>query len=72
MTRAQDLRALRLQKRLTQAEVAGKFNVSQSYYSAIEQGNRPSEVSAVLQIVNTMRTRNDRTEGGAKKAGRQK
>ena len=72
MTRAQDLRALRLQKRLTQAEVAEKFHVSQSYYSAIEQGKKSGEISAALQVVNTMRKRTDRTDGGDKKAGREK
>jgi transcriptional regulator with XRE-family HTH domain len=70
--RTQDLRSLRLQKRLTQEEVAEKFKVSQSYYSAIERGKKPNEVSAALQVINRMRTRTDRTDGGTKKAGREK
>jgi transcriptional regulator with XRE-family HTH domain len=72
MTRADDLRSLRLQKRLTQEEVAEKFRVSQAYYSAIERGKKPGEVSAALHVVNGMRTRTDRTDGGEKKAGREK
>jgi transcriptional regulator with XRE-family HTH domain len=71
-TRAQDLRALRLQKRLTQEEVAKKFKVSQAYYSALERGGKPTEVPEALKVVNRMRTRTDRTDGGGKKAGRQK
>jgi len=70
--RADDLRALRLQKRLTQEEVAAKFKVSQGYYSAIERGRKPSEVAGAEQVVNRMRTRTDRTDGGGQKAGRQK
>ena len=70
--RATELRALRLQKRLTQAEVATKFNVSQAYYSAIETGKKPTEVAAAAQVINTMRTRTNRTDGGGRKAGREK
>jgi transcriptional regulator with XRE-family HTH domain len=70
--RADDLRALRLQKRLTQEEVAAKFKVSQGYYSAIERGRKPGEVAGAEQVVNRMRTRTDRTDGGGQKAGRQK
>jgi len=46
--RATDLRALRLEKRLTQEEVAKKFKVSQSYYSAVERGQKPGEISNAL------------------------
>jgi transcriptional regulator with XRE-family HTH domain len=70
--RASELRALRLEKRLTQADVAKKFKVSQGYYSMIERGDKPSEVVPAAKVVNTMRTRTDRTDGGAKKAGREK
>lgn len=70
--RASELRALRLQKRLTQEEVAKKFRVSQGYYSAIERGRKPGEITEAAKIVNTMRTRTDRTNGGGKKAGREK
>lgn len=70
--RAADLRSLRLQKRLTQEEVAQKFKVSQSYYSAIERGQKPAEITSALQVVNGMRKRTDRTGGGASKAGREK
>lgn len=70
--RSGDLRALRLEKRLTQDEVARKFKVSQSYYSAVERGLKPTEISAALQVINRMRTRTDRTDGGTKKAGREK
>ncbi len=70
--RAADLRALRLQKRLTQQEVADKLRVSQSYYSSIEAGRRPGEIGLAEQMVSRMRLRTDRTEGGGHKAGRQK
>jgi transcriptional regulator with XRE-family HTH domain len=70
--RADDLRALRLQKRLTQEEVARKLRVSQSYYSAVEAGRKPSEIAPAEQVVNRMRLRSDRTAGGDLKAGRRK
>lgn len=70
--RADDLRTLRLQKRLTQAEVAKNFKVSQSYYSAVERGEKPGEIRAAEQVVSHMRKRTDRTNGGGKKAGRSK
>ncbi len=66
------LREMRLEKRLTQKEVAHKFKVSQSYYSAIERGEKPREVAEAQIIVNGMRTRTDRTDGGAQKAGKLK
>jgi transcriptional regulator with XRE-family HTH domain len=72
MSRADDLRALRLQKRLTQQEVADKFGVSQGYYSAVERGYNTGDILPAMQIVNAMRTRTDRTAGGTKKAGRDK
>jgi transcriptional regulator with XRE-family HTH domain len=70
--RAQDLKDIRLEKRLTQAEVAAKLKVSQSYYSSIERGAKPTEISTALKTVATMRKRLDRTAGGADKAGREK
>jgi len=70
--RASDLRTMRLEKRLTQEEVAKKFKVSQSYYSAIERGQKPGEITGALKVVSDMRKRTDRTDGGAKKAGREK
>jgi len=70
--RASDLRDLRLQKRLTQEEVAAKLRVSQSYYSSIEAGRKPGEIAPAEQVVNRMRLRTSRTEGGEQKAGRQK
>lgn len=70
--RAQDLKDIRLGKRLTQAEVATKLKVSQSYYSSIERGAKPGEISEALKAVSGMRKRTDRTAGGDDKAGRQK
>lgn len=70
--RADDLRAMRLQKRLSQWEVARKFGVSQSYYSQIERGLKPSEIAEAAQTVSRMRLRTDRTEGGQTKAGKKK
>ncbi|HYW54089.1 MAG TPA: helix-turn-helix transcriptional regulator [Dongiaceae bacterium] len=68
--RADDLRTLRLQKRLTQAEVAKNMKVSQSYYSAVERGEKLREITSALETVSKMRTRTDRTDGGNGKAGR--
>jgi transcriptional regulator with XRE-family HTH domain len=69
-SRARDLRLLRLQKRLTQAEVAARMKVSQSYYSLIETGKKPDEIRPAERMVSHMRKRMDRTGGGRKKAGR--
>jgi transcriptional regulator with XRE-family HTH domain len=70
--RGKELREIRLEKRLTQEEVAKKMKVSQAYYSAVERGGKPNEILNAAKIVNTMRTRTDRTDGGNKKAGRAK
>jgi transcriptional regulator with XRE-family HTH domain len=70
MTRSDDLRRLRLDKRLTQQEVADKMKISQSYYASIEAGRKRGEIAAAEQIVNRMRLRGSRTEGGQQKAGR--
>jgi transcriptional regulator with XRE-family HTH domain len=70
--RALDLRSLRLQKRLTQEDVANKIGVSQSYYSNIENGKKPREIRDAEKTINRMRTRTDRTDGGSEKAGRRK
>lgn len=72
MTTAETLRAMRLDKRLTQAEVAEKMKVSQSYYSQIERGGKRQEVPDALKTVNGMRKRGNRTGGGEQKAGRRK
>ena len=66
------LRTMRIEKRLTQLDVAKKMKVSQAYYSMIETGEKPSEVSNALLVVNGMRRRSDRTAGGSIKAGRAK
>lgn len=66
------VRELRLNKRLTQAEVAAKMRISQGSYSAIERGEKPRAVDEALATINRMRTRTDRTAGGAEKAGRLK
>jgi transcriptional regulator with XRE-family HTH domain len=63
---------LRLNKRLTQQEVADKLKVSQSYYSAVDAGRRPGEIAAAEQTINRMRFRSDRTEGGSQMTGRKK
>lgn len=67
---AKDLRSLRIEKRLTQEQVAAKLAVSQSYYSQIERGEKPREISPALHAVSRMRMRTDRTAGGEQKAGR--
>jgi transcriptional regulator with XRE-family HTH domain len=71
-TKAGLLRKLRLDKRLTQVEVADRLKVSQAYYSQIELGRKSREIEGAMNVVNRMRTRTDRTEGGIKKAGRHK
>ena len=71
-TKTGTLRSMRLEKRLTQGEVASKMKVSQAHYSAIERGIKQSEVSDAMQTVSRMRLRSDRTGGGDQKAGRQK
>ena len=72
VNRASDLKAMRLDKRLTQAEVAAKMGVSQAYYSLVETGNKNSDLSQALMTVSKMRSRSDRTAGGTLKAGRVK
>lgn len=66
------VREMRLNKRLTQAEVAAKMRISQGSYSAIERGEKPRAVDEALATINRMRTRTDRTDGGTEKAGRLK
>jgi transcriptional regulator with XRE-family HTH domain len=66
------VRELRLNKRLTQAEVAAKMRISQGSYSAIERGQKPRAVEEAMTTINRMRTRTDRTDGGAEKTGRLK
>lgn len=73
MTRQADvLREMRLEKRLTQEEVAHKFKVSQGYYSAIERGLKPREIADAQKVISGMRARTNRTDGGDQKAGRRK
>jgi len=66
------VREMRLDKRLTQEEVAAAMKISQASYSAIERGEKPRAVEEAMMAVNRMRTRTDRTDGGADKAGRLK
>lgn len=63
---------MRLEKRLTQADVAQRLKVSQSHYSAVERGEKSSEVAEAMKLVSTMRLRGNRTGGGEQKAGRRK
>ena len=70
-SQADNLRSLRLDKRLTQEQVAAKLKVSRSYYSEIECGVRPRDITPALRAVSRMRTRTDRTEGGSVKVGRE-
>jgi transcriptional regulator with XRE-family HTH domain len=63
---------MRLDKRLTQQEVADRLKVSQSYYSSVEAGRKPGEIAMAERVINRMRFRSDRTEGGSEKAGRRK
>lgn len=69
-TKSELVRELRLDKRLTQEEVAAKMKISQSSYSQIERGLNPDAVEDALATINRMRTRTYRTDGGSEKAGR--
>jgi hypothetical protein len=68
-SQASDLRALRLDKRLTQEQVAAKLNVGRSYYSGSECGVRSRDIPQALRTVSQMRTRTDRTGCGTVKVG---
>ena len=71
-TKKELVREMRLNKRLTQEEVASKMKISQGSYSAIERGQKPRAVDEALATINRMRTRTDRTDGGSEKAGKLK
>jgi transcriptional regulator with XRE-family HTH domain len=71
-TKAEILRDLRLDKRLTQEDVAVRMKISQASYSQIERGEKPRAVQEAIETINRMRTRTDRTDGGVEKAGRMK
>lgn len=71
-TKAKLVREMRLDKRLTQADVAAKMKISQASYSAIELGEKPRAVQEAVETINRMRTRTDRTDGGSEKTGRLK
>lgn len=71
-TKAQLLRDLRLDKRLTQVNVASALGFSQATYSAIERGEKPRGVDEAMKKISLMRTRTDRTDGGTEKTGRLK
>jgi len=64
------LRQLRLDKHLSQAQVANKMNISQALYSMIETGKRPELLKDGIRVVNGMRLRSDRTLGGIMRVGR--
>jgi transcriptional regulator with XRE-family HTH domain len=72
MSKAQTLREMRIDKRLTQQDVASKAKVSPSYYSQIERGLKPSETSDMMKIVSRMKGTRQRTAGGTVRAGRDK
>ena len=71
-TKAEIVRNLRLDKRLTQVDVAKKIGISQSTYSAIERGEKPRGIEEAMKTISGMRTRTDRTDGGEEKTGRLK
>ena len=71
-TKAQLARELRLDKRLTQEQVAEEMGISQASYSAIELGRKPRGADEAILTINRMRTRTDRTDGGSEKTGRLK
>ena len=69
---ADELRLMRLDKRLTQGEVARKLGVSQSHYSAIERGEKPRELTDAKLTISDMRLRTNRTGGGDMRVGKRK
>jgi len=71
-TKVQVTREMRLDKRLTQSEVATQMGISQASYSAIERGEKPRGVDEAMLTISRMRTRTDRTDGGTEKTGRLK
>jgi transcriptional regulator with XRE-family HTH domain len=65
------LKLLRLEKRMTQSEVAEKMDVSQALYSQIEQGEKEDlHVVEAAKAVSSTRTKTSRTSGGKARAGR--
>lgn len=66
------LRKNRIDKRLTQADVAKKAKVSASYYGLVERGERPGEIPEMISIVNRMKGTRSRTLGGTTRTGRAK
>ncbi len=72
MTKVQMLRQNRIEKRLTQDDVARKAKVSPSYYGLVERGERAGDVADFMAIVNRMKGTRSRTLGGGERAGRKK
>lgn len=48
------LKKIRLQKALTQQDVADKANIRRAYYTMIEQGNRNPSVNVAKSIANVL------------------
>ena len=71
-SKAQLVREMRLDKRLTQGDVAKAMGISQASYSTIELGKKPRGADEALLTISRMRARTDRTDGGSKKTGRLK
>jgi len=71
-SKAQLAREMRLDKRLTQGDVAKAMGISQASYSTIELGKKPRGADEALMTISRMRARTDRTDGGTKKTGRLK
>jgi len=71
-SKAQLVREMRLDKRLTQGDVAKAMGMSQASYSTIELGKEPRGADEALLTISRMRARTDRTDGGSKKTGRLK
>lgn len=66
------LRQLRLDKRLTQSDVAAAMGISTALYSLVERGERPRSIDEAIRTISGMRRRTDRTDGGDLKTGRKK
>ncbi len=71
-SKAQLAKQMRLDKHLSQAEVANAMKISQTTYSKIELGKNSGGVEDAILKINRMRYRAGRTDGGTEKAGRLK
>ncbi len=66
------LKDMRIEKRLSQKEVAKKLRIPQYKYSEIERGLNKPAVDEALKQVNNMRSTRSRPESGPDRVGKRK